>query len=134
MVVQTLVIEPIWNTESGVASTPVSAFSTPQAVANTSSPMRPTALSLLSELAATLGDPALAEILHVLALFWSGSALRCSWIDAWEVARALGVLAACAGHSEDLDRHLGEALKHAGDASEPALLPLTAHGYAALLR
>ena len=97
-------------------------------------PMRPTALSLLSELAATLGDPALAEILHVLALFWSGSALRCSWIDAWEVARALGVLAACAGHSEDLDRHLGEALKHAGDASEPALLPLTAHGYAALLR
>ena len=97
-------------------------------------PMRPTALSLLSEIAAALADPSLAEILHTLALHWSGSALDRPWSDAWEVARALGVLAACAGHREDLDRHLAEALRHASDASERALLPLTAHGYAALLR
>src|SRR4051794_26132733 len=40
--VQTLVIDPIWNTESVVAATPVAVLSTP-AAASTTSPPRPTA-------------------------------------------------------------------------------------------
>src|SRR4051794_16221956 len=38
--VQTLVIEPIWNSESGVASTPVRMFRTPYAASPISSPSR----------------------------------------------------------------------------------------------
>jgi hypothetical protein len=97
-------------------------------------PMRATALSLLSDLCAALDDPGAAEILYALALHWSGNALDVAARDSWEVARALGVLSACAKHAEDLERHLGAALTHAALASQQELLPLTRHGYAALLR
>jgi hypothetical protein len=50
-----------------------------------------------------------------------------------DTARAVGLLAAVAGRWEAAERHFAIALGHFARASDPALLPLTQHGVAAIL-
>ncbi|MGH0035484.1 MAG: hypothetical protein ACQGVK_10720 [Myxococcota bacterium] len=94
----------------------------------------PSAASLLSEVCAALGDPAVAEIVQPVASHWTGSERSLPGADAWERARALGVLALCGGRRLEIEPAIDALLRHAAEAAEPEILPFTQHGCAALLQ